>query len=79
MKSGQRFWIAIGALLLLAIAFIFAAYHFDWTGTGFENKTLWDWLQLLIVPFALAIIALLFNLASTRTEQKIAAQRYKQD
>lgn len=79
MKLGSRFWIAAGVLLLLAIAFIFAAYHFDWTGTGFENKTLWDWLQLLIIPLALAIIALLFNLASTRTEQKIANQRYEQD
>jgi uncharacterized protein YjbI with pentapeptide repeats len=43
------------------------------------NKTLWDWLQLLIIPLALAIVALLFNLATTRTEQKIAAQRYEQD
>ena len=43
------------------------------------GKTLWDWLQLLIIPLVLAIAALLFNLASTRTEQKIAAQRYEQD
>src|SRR5437016_97839 len=43
------------------------------------GKTMWDWLQLLIVPVALALIALLFNRATTRTEQKIAADRYKQD
>jgi uncharacterized protein YjbI with pentapeptide repeats len=43
------------------------------------GKGLWDWLQLLIVPVALALIALLFNRATTRTEQKIAADRYKQD
>ncbi len=43
------------------------------------GKTLWDWLQLLIIPLVLAIAALLFNLATTRTEQKIAAQRYEQD
>lgn len=79
MKVGLRFWIASGSLIFLCIAFIVAAYHFDWTGTGFENKTLWDWLQLLIIPLALAIIALLYNLASTRTEQKIATQRYEQD
>src|SRR5256884_5485171 len=43
------------------------------------GKTLWDLLQLLIIPVALALIALLFNRATTRTEQKIAAERYKQD
>ncbi len=43
------------------------------------GRTLWDWLQLLIIPLVLAIAALLFNLATTRTEQKIAAQRYEQD
>jgi hypothetical protein len=50
------------------------------TQTTYQGgKTLWDWLQLLIVPLALAIIAVLFNLASTRTDQKIAMQRYEQD
>ena len=43
------------------------------------GKVLWDWLQLLIIPVALAVGALLFNFANTRTEQNIAAQRYKQD
>ena len=43
------------------------------------GKALWDWLQLLIIPVVLAVGALLFNFANTRTEQNIAAQRYKQD
>ncbi len=42
-------------------------------------RTLWDWLQLLIIPLVLAVAALLFNRATTRAEQKIAAQRYEQD
>jgi len=33
------------------------------------GKSLWDWLQLLIIPVVLAVGALLFNLATTRTEQ----------
>lgn len=79
MKLGWRFWIAIGSVFFLCIAFIFAAYLFDWTGTGFKNKTFWDWLQLLIVPLALAIIAFLFNRAMARTEQRIANQRILED
>jgi len=43
------------------------------------GKSLWDWLQLLIIPVVLAVGALLFNLATTRTEQRIAAQRYEND
>jgi len=43
------------------------------------GKNLWDWLQLLIIPLVLAAIALLFNLANSRTERQIAKDRYKQD
>jgi hypothetical protein len=40
---------------------------------------LWDWLQLLIAPFVLAVGGLAFQLANTRTESHIAQQRYEQD
>jgi uncharacterized protein YjbI with pentapeptide repeats len=43
------------------------------------GKTLWDWLQLLIIPLVLAVAALLFNFATTRTERQLAKQRYEQD
>jgi len=79
MKIGRHFWIVVGGLFLICIGFIIFAYRFDWTGTGFEKKTLWDWLQLLVVPLALAIIAFLFNRTTTRTEQKIANQRILED
>ncbi len=44
-----------------------------------QGKALWDWLQLLIIPLVLAVAALLFNFANTRTEHQIAQQRYEQD
>jgi uncharacterized protein YjbI with pentapeptide repeats len=74
-------YIATGIIvaLLVLIVFIFSAYLFDWSGTGFLNKTLWDWLQLLIIPLALAVIALVFQLANSRTERQIAKERYEQD
>ena len=43
------------------------------------GKALWDWLQLLIIPLVLAVGALLFNLATTRTEQKIASDKQRED
>lgn len=36
------------------------------------GKTLWDWLQLLIIPVVLAFGGYFFNLATTRNEDKIA-------
>lgn len=54
-------------------------------GTAFKTeeyqpgKTLWDWLQLLIIPAVLAVAALLFNHSTTRTEQKIALDRQRGD
>jgi uncharacterized protein YjbI with pentapeptide repeats len=46
--------------IVALVAFIFAAYRFGWSGTGFLNKTLWDWLQLLFVPAVLTLGALWF-------------------
>jgi uncharacterized protein YjbI with pentapeptide repeats len=43
------------------------------------GKALWDWLQLLIIPLVLAVAALLFNFANSRTEREITAQRHAQD
>ena len=42
------------------------------------GKTLWDWLQLLIIPLALAIIAIFFNRAERKNEQRIASDNQQE-
>ena len=80
MKVRQLLWWVIGIVFLLfCVGFVLATYRFGWSATGFLNKSLWDWLQLLIVPLALAVIALVFQLANTRTERQIAKKHYEQD
>ncbi len=50
--------VAAGAVLaVLALG----GYAFDWTWTGFPGNTLWDWLQLLVLPVALAGISIWFG------------------
>jgi uncharacterized protein YjbI with pentapeptide repeats len=44
-------------------------------GTGFEGKTLWDWLQLLIIPAVLAVAGYVINLTISRGEQAATEQR----
>ncbi len=54
------------------IALVFSGYWFHWAWTGF-NKTLWDWMQLLLIPVALALVAIWFNRNERKNEQEIAS------
>lgn len=79
--------IACVLVVLLFIGLTQVDYGCDWTGfgicqfpNGLENgyrpeKTLWDWLGLLIVPAVLALGALYFNRAERQNESRIAEQR----
>jgi hypothetical protein len=46
-----------------------------WGWTGFGDKTAWDWMQLLIVPVVLAVVALLFNLSLNARQQEPEERR----
>jgi uncharacterized protein YjbI with pentapeptide repeats len=46
--------------------------------TGFRGMTVRDWLQLLIVPFALVVIGFLFTLQQDARQQAIEDQRAQQ-
>lgn len=77
-----RWWllgllVAAGALVL-----VIGGYGFGWEWTGLSTlpksntmlpaKSVWDWLQLLIVPAALAGAAFWFNAQQGRTGRQIA-------
>src|SRR3712207_1724553 len=49
-----------------------------WARTGFGDKTLWDVLQLLIVPLVLAVIGLWFTAQQEARQQQIEDQRAQQ-
>ena len=66
-------------LIFGLVVLIVAGYIFKWSWTGFEPetstpqqhaKTLWDWLQLLIIPLVLAVGGYVFNLTVSRNEQQ---------
>ncbi len=46
-----------------------------WARTGFGDKTLWDMLQLLIVPLVLALIGIWFTAQQDARQQQIENQR----
>lgn len=70
------------------VALILAGYRFNWEWTGFNayispsvrptqqyqrEKTLWDWMQLFIIPAGLALFAFWYN----HREQRATEQRAK--
>lgn len=79
--------------ILFIMGVIAGGYHYKWTWAGFserrfvkskdeevrEARTLWDWLQLLIIPAALASIALLFDQTQAERDRTRADQRARID
>jgi uncharacterized protein YjbI with pentapeptide repeats len=71
-------------LLALLLQAILAGYSSAWTGFGdyttptgefMRAKTLWDWTELLIIPFVLAIGAFALNRSERAVEREIAEDR----
>ena len=50
-----------------------------WQRTGFAGKTLWDWLQLLIVPLVLALAAFALNAAQADRDRAQDARQAAQE
>jgi uncharacterized protein YjbI with pentapeptide repeats len=42
---------------------------------GFRGKTVWNWMELLIVPLALAVISLAFSVQQDARQQRVEDQR----
>jgi hypothetical protein len=57
-RRALRFeWRGLAAALALASAvLVIGGYAYDWHFTGFPGKTLWDWLDLLVLPLALTLL-----------------------
>jgi hypothetical protein len=70
-----------GIATLAFLLIVICGYFFGWKWTGlvadanYPNRTLWDWLDLLIVPVVLAIGGYLFNSSQNRASQRAADQR----
>lgn len=79
----NEFWklVLVGILLLLIVAVVALTLNivsnFKWS--GFQKKSLWDWLQLLVVPLILAISAFYLNYASAAKDKYLAGVQQERD
>jgi hypothetical protein len=69
-------WVVVVAVLIAvaAVAFVVVAYRRRWKWAGFAaepepgHKTVWDWLQLLIVPAILVGVTFAWSASQTRSD-----------
>jgi uncharacterized protein YjbI with pentapeptide repeats len=80
---GDRRLVIFAIVMVLAIVItVVCGYVFRWEWTGLtkpEQRTFWDWLDLLIVPVVLALGGYLFNRSENRRTQHIANQQKELD
>ena len=85
-KNKDVFSKIISIILIILLVFIILSnifgYILGWSWVGViidaqtgEQKTLWDWMELLIIPVVLSIGAYLLNKSSKANEYKIAEQQ----
>ena len=66
----QLKWVFLAIIAVLGILFI-GSYAFNWTWTGFKaNGTLWDWLNLLLVPLIVAVLPILYIIRQSRSNSE---------
>ena len=66
----QLKWVFLVTIVVLGILFI-GIYAFNWTWTGFKaNGTLWDWLNLLLVPLIVAVLPILYIIRQSRSNSE---------
>ncbi len=65
---------AILVLLALALGLLlWAGYGQKWT--GFQSRTLWNWLELVVVPVSLALAAFFLNRAASNRDRQLTSER----
>src|SRR5690242_3953327 len=72
MKRNQILTTFVGCVAVVAFLIVGAFKHWAWAGF---DKPLYDWMQLLIIPVVLALIAVWFNRIDKKNELDIAQQR----
>ena len=74
----KRAWYILTLILLLLFARILLKTY-QANNFGFASRTFWDWMELLIVPLALAAAGFWFTYVQKQTELEIAEKARETD
>jgi hypothetical protein len=76
MKSGWQKYLLYASIVIVGGFILFETARLK--NTGFEGKSLWDWMELLIIPTVLAGGAFFLNRSERNTEREIATDRQQE-
>jgi hypothetical protein len=69
-RSARVEWrFLIGAVAIAFAVLLVGGYELGWTWTGFDGRTLWDWLELLVLPAAVTAVSIWLALGRTMHPQ----------
>ena len=77
MKRRWQKYLLYASIVIIGGIILFETIRLK--NTGFEGKSLWDWMELLIIPVVLAGGAILLNHSERALERKIADERIIED
>lgn len=76
MKSRRKTYLLYASLIILGVGLLFILTEtVRAKNTGFETKTLWDWMELLIIPLVLALGIFFLNQSERVVERETANKR----
>jgi hypothetical protein len=59
----RREWtLGLGAVAAVFVVLLLGGYRWGWTWTGFTGNTLWDWLELLVLPVSAAMVPIVLEI-----------------
>jgi hypothetical protein len=58
LALGRAGWVTLGIVALVVVVYGGYGHHWSWTGINGHTATLWDWLHLLLLPFAAVLLPL---------------------
>jgi len=57
-SAGRAGWVTAAIVALVVVLYGGYGHHWSWTGINGHTATLWDWLHLLLLPFAAVLLPL---------------------
>ena len=79
MKSDWKKYLLYGSIIIFVGLFIFLTYEtYKANNMGFETKTYWDWMELLLIPLFLAGGVYYLDQSERKTERDIAKDRQQE-
>lgn len=62
-RPARRGWLVLAVVAAAFVVLVVLGYVYDLAWTGFPGNTLWDWLELLVLPLTIALVPVWLELA----------------